>query len=222
MLSRVSHTWAGSYRGLDLKQHRDVYDVFRVFIEEVRPKRILEMGTHKGGLTLYLRDLLDSLGLADTEIKTFDIASYPEHEMLKASNIDVVIEDIFEQIDVSPKIMYTDCQGVQRTCTFTLDKPEMIDDFIKSPGLTVVLCDGGWKIGEFRTISPLLKDDDIIMCHDYVDTIENWEQNFKDKVWNAHEVEEADIKEICSEHGLVPYMLEEYAKVVWACRKKKA
>jgi cephalosporin hydroxylase len=38
-----------SYKGLTAQQHTNVFDVFRNFLSEIRPKRILEIGTAGGG-----------------------------------------------------------------------------------------------------------------------------------------------------------------------------
>jgi hypothetical protein len=101
-----------------------------------------------------------------------------------------------------------------------LEKPEFIKDFIQSEGTTLVLCDGGNKISEFNLISPLLKEGDIIMAHDYIDTIENFEQNFKNKIWNWCEIKESDISEISEKENLVPFYQEHFNKVVWVCKQK--
>jgi hypothetical protein len=59
------------------------------------------------------------------------------------------------------------------------------------------------------------------MAHDYVDTIENFESNFRDKIWNWCEIKDSDISEACEKNNLTPYNKENFDKVVWVCRKKE-
>jgi cephalosporin hydroxylase len=56
----LGHT---QYKGYTAQQHYDAFDVFKPFISEIKPKRILEIGTAGGGFTLFLRDTLDEIGL---------------------------------------------------------------------------------------------------------------------------------------------------------------
>ena len=60
----VGHT---SYEGLTVQQHKDVFKVFDEFLADIKPARILEIGTAGGGLTLFLRH-----NLPDTPILTFE------------------------------------------------------------------------------------------------------------------------------------------------------
>ncbi len=56
-MSKVTgHT---SYKGLTAQQHNDAFDVFKTFLTEIKPKRILEIGTAGGGLTLFIRHTLN-------------------------------------------------------------------------------------------------------------------------------------------------------------------
>jgi len=76
-------TGACFYNGIITMQHRKVFEVFELFLSKVRPVRIIEIGTSHGGLTLFLRHTLNSLGLSDSLIRTFDINQFTSNEILK-------------------------------------------------------------------------------------------------------------------------------------------
>ena len=58
------------------------------------------------------------------------------------------------------------------------------------------------------------------MAHDYVDTQENYLNNFQNKIWNWCEIEEKDINKISNEYELLHYKKEIFDKVVWVCKQK--
>ena len=51
------------YGDLTIMQHTSIKDKFIRLITDIKPKKILEIGTSYGGLTLMLRDILDTNGL---------------------------------------------------------------------------------------------------------------------------------------------------------------
>jgi cephalosporin hydroxylase len=191
-----------SYRGYTAQQHDDFIEVFKEFITEVRPSQILEIGTAGGGFILFIRDVLNEIGLTDAKIKTFDVFEHKWYGTLRSYNIEILVENIFTHS--YKELLY----------------PEKIESFIHREGTTVVFCDGGHKIGEFNSIAPLLKSGDFILAHDYVDTQENFIQNYKNKIWNWCEIREEHIADVSNKYGLVYYKKEDFDKVVWVCKRK--
>jgi cephalosporin hydroxylase len=175
---------------------------FKKFLEEVKPARVLEIGTAGGGFILAVRDILDEMGLTNVPVKTFDVIESPYYKDLRSHNIEVNIENIFDQPYLN------------------LVKPERIVPYIQEEGTTVVFCDGGHKIGEFNSIAPHIKTGDFILAHDYIDTWDNFQTNYRDKIWNWCEVEEKYIEKTSIEQGLEFYNKEEFDKIVWVCKKK--
>ncbi len=201
-MSKVTgHT---SYKGLTAQQHNDVFDVFKNFLSEIKPKRILEIGTAGGGFTLFLRETLNELGLEDTPIKSFDVHECPWYDNIREQNVEINIENIFDH------------------SYFNLEKPEKVVPYIQEEGTTLVLCDGGHKIGEFNMLTPFIKVGDFIMGHDYVDTWTNYKENYVDKIWDWCELEEKYIEQVSIDHNLEHYNKEIFDKVVWVCRKRMA
>jgi hypothetical protein len=176
--------------------------VFDKLIKQIKPKRILEIGTADGGLTLMLKDLLNDNGLNNSIIRTYDIL---EQTNLKNKNVDGI-----EIITKSPfNYPYSD-----------LEYPYEIKEFVQSEGTTLVLCDGGFKINEFILISQFLKVGDVIMAHDYAHDSDVFKKEIENKIWNWHEIQYSDISNACEINNLESYMLDEFKQVVWVCKMK--
>ena len=149
-----------------------------------------------------LRHILNENNLIDSIVKTYDII---EQKNLKNKNVHGI-----EIITKSPfNYPYSE-----------LEYPEEIKEFIQKKGITLVLCDGGYKINEFKLISPLLKVGDVIMAHDYAHDEKVFKEEIQNKIWNWHEIQYSDIKESCEKNNLEPYMKEEFKKIVWVCKMK--
>lgn len=187
------------FRGFAAQQSHNAYQIFYDFLSEVKPKRILEIGTSLGGFTEFLKMCTTDLQL-DTNIRSYDIHRHPWYEDIKAKDIDVRVENIFSD-------GYTSC------------KQEVID-YIQQSGTTIVLCDGGWKIGEFNLFAKYIKTGDYILAHDYAYSQEVYIQKIKNKIWNWCEITEQDISQSSNENNLMPYKQEIFDNAVWACKIK--
>jgi hypothetical protein len=192
------------YQNIVAQQHEDVGGVFKELFENTKPKQILEIGTASGGLTLMLRDILNDLTLNDTTLRTYDVIEkhYLNSHVESGANIEIIIKDVFNH-------SYTELVEV-----------EEISSYIQRDGTTIVLCDGGSKKNEFRILSKLLKEGDIIMAHDYSPNENYFNEHINNKVWNWLEIQDSDINNSCIENNLQPYMSEEFKQVVWVCKKK--
>jgi len=188
-----------AFRGHTAQQSHNVYQLFYDFISEVRPVRILEIGTALGGFTEFLKIITDELNL-NTKILSYDISERPWYSQMVEKGIDVRVENIFNE----------DWSGV---------KQEVVD-FVQQDGLTIVLCDGGWKIGEFKIFSKLIKSCDYILAHDYSVSKEIYESEIKDKIWNWCEITESDIEQSVIEHNLKSYNQDKFSQAVWVCKVK--
>jgi len=197
-------TGCTTYKGFTAQQHENVFCIFREFLEKINPARVLEIGTAGGGFTLFLRDTLDELGMAAVPIKSFEVHEMTWYDSLREKNIEIIINNIFDQSYLN------------------LEKPEEVVPFIQGEGVTLVLCDGGHKIGEFNELARYLKVGDFIMAHDYVDTWENFKQNYVDKIWNWCEIEEKYIEKVSEQNNLIHYNKEKFDSVVWVCKTKIA
>jgi cephalosporin hydroxylase len=188
-----------AFRGHAAQQSHNAYQVFYDFISEVKPKRILEIGTALGGFTEFLKILSDELNL-NINILSYDISERPWYNQMIEKGIDVRVENIFNE----------DWSNVKQD----------VIDFVQQDGITIVLCDGGWKIGEFKIFSKLIKDGDYILAHDYSYDKVTYENEIKNKIWNWCEITESDIESSVIENNLKSYQPDKFSKAVWVCKVK--
>jgi len=188
-----------AFRGHTAQQSHNAYQVFYDFISEVKPKRILEIGTALGGFTEFLKIISDELNL-NINILSYDITARPWYNQIIEKGIDVRVENIFNQ----------DWSNVKQD----------VIDFVQQDGITIVLCDGGWKIGEFKIFSKLIKDGDYILAHDYSYDKVTYENEIKNKIWNWCEITERDIESSVIENNLKSYQPDKFSKAVWVCKVK--
>jgi len=188
-----------AYQGHAAQQNPWAYETFYNFLEKIKPDRILEIGTASGGFTLFLKLCCNDLDLK-TEILSYEIYDRPSYDELKKLGIDVRIENIFEG-------------------NYNSVSSEPIN-FIQQEGITVVLCDGGWKTGEFNLLSKHIKIGDYILAHDYASNKEVFENEINKIFWNWHEIQDSDIENAVKENNLHPFMENEFKKAVWVCKVK--
>jgi len=193
-----------AYGYLFMSQHLNTPEIFQKFLFDLKPQRILEIGTFHGGLTLLLRDILDNIGLNNAIIKTYDINNQEFLKpLVKDRKVKVETKNIFND-------SYTDFVNQQEEIE--------ISNFIKQPGVSLVMCDGGCKKCEYNLLAKFLKEGDVIMAHDYAPDEEYFQQYMKDKVWNWLEINDLDIDKTNTQYNLVPYLQDMMQSVAWCSR----
>jgi len=193
------------YDGLSICQHYNVIEKFYELFDKIKPSRVIEIGAAGGGLTLLLRDILDSLHLKNVPVVTYDIIESPIHNRIKINNLNI---DFYKEN------------------IFSSNYDKLIDDKlikqqIQSDGVTVLLCDGGFKRGEFNLLSKFLKTGDIIMAHDYAKDEKFFNEQINNKIWYWHEIQDSHIEQSVKEYNLKPFMQEKFDEVVWVCKIKQ-
>ena len=148
--------------GLAAQQHHNAFIKFYDMISLLKPARILEIGTALGGFTEFLYLITKDLEI-NCKILSYDINEHPWYKDIINKGVDIRVENIFFN-------------------NYTEINPFVID-FIQQEGLTIVLCDGGNKIQEFNILSTYLKNNDIIMAHDYAISNEYFNSNIKNKTF---------------------------------------
>ncbi len=182
-----------AYKGLALQQRAEVMDLFKLLINNNNFKKIIEIGTGCGGLTMFLKDTVN----ADVDVYSFDILERDYHKALIENRVKLYYENIFKDVKDWNKFEI---------------KEEKMSLFNNSPKL--VLCDGGHKKGEFNCLADLLNPGDVIMLHDYSTDKNSFESL---NVWNWLECQFSDIKKSCEDNNLAPYMHQEFLNVAWGC-----
>ncbi len=188
-----------TYNGWGAQQNHNAFEVFHNFINEIKPKRILEIGTSLGGFTSFLNYTCKNNNI-DCDIITYDIYYKTWYEEMKTNGIDVRIENVFNN-------------------DYSVVKQDVID-FIRGPGISLILCDGGSKIHEFNILSNYMKLGDYIMAHDYAENEETFKDKVYKKIWNWHEIADKDIQVPCERNNLIPQNKEIFDNVAWVCKKK--
>ena len=188
-----------TYNGWGAQQNPNSFEVFHNFLLETKPKQILEIGTSLGGFTSFLNYTCKLLNL-DCKILTYDVHEKSWYQEMIDEGIDVRIENVFHP-------------------NYSQVNQEVID-FIQNDGVTLILCDGGDKIKEFNILSDYMKEGDFIMAHDYAENREVFEEKVYKKIWNWHEISDADIDEPCMRNNLFSHNKEIFDNVAWVCKKK--
>jgi cephalosporin hydroxylase len=183
------------YHGQACQQMETAFNVFEKFLRKVRPSRIIELGSGKGGWARFLRDALDSNGLRDSPVFTYDHRFWQKDSHPK-KGLFYENKDFYQEFDSIKKL-------TQRS------------------GISLILCDGAKKVEEMRKFAPCLKSGDVIMAHDFIKDKETFQSEFYPHRWKWHQVSEDKISDICEQNDLEPFWQDEMAEIVWACRRKK-
>ena len=189
-----------TYDGWGAQQNPNAFEVFYNFLNEIKPLRILEIGTSLGGFTSFLNYATKRLNIP-CNILSYDIHFKDWYNDMINEGIDVRVENVFNH-------------------HYTEVKHEVID-FIQQDGMTLILCDGGSKIHEFKILSNYMKNNDFIMAHDYSQNKETFKENVYMKIWNWHEIEDKDIQEACEKNNLISYNQEIFNTIAWVCKVKQ-
>jgi len=184
-----------NFFGTEMSQMENAPIVLNNFLNFARPETIIEIGTFKGGLSV-----LFAL-YAVSNKKNFVTYDIKDH---------VVNTDVFLNLNIKRRIVDV----------FSDDAIQEISALIKQKGTTVVFCDGGNKIREFKIFSDFLKQGDFILAHDFSESKEYFDANVKNKLWNWCEITDLDIQKKCDENKLQKSFLE-LENAVITCRQKR-
>lgn len=199
-------TGVTSYQGLTSQQHYDFIEPFKTFLPQIKPNRILEIGTAGGGTILSIYDVLKENNI-DCPIRSYEIYDRDYYKILLDVDIDVRIQNIFDEAYLN----FSD--------TNTSEVEDVIN-YVKQPGTTLIMCDGGHKIAEFNLFSDIMKPGDFIMAHDFAWTWEIFKNEIEHKIWDWAEITGENVAEAIARNNLEPYMKDEFQAVAWGCMRK--
>jgi cephalosporin hydroxylase len=183
------------FLGTELSQNINMPLVLNSFLETVKPKTIIEIGTFKGGLSVLFQIYSISY---KSKFVTYDIKDY------------VVNTNLFDFLKIDRK----------KCDVFSEQTIEEIISLIQSEGTTVVFCDGGNKIKEVNFFGNYLKIGDYILAHDYSKDDNTFKNEIQNKIWDWCEIKDSDIEEVCKTNNLQKVFLE-FETVAATCRIKK-
>lgn len=171
--------------GIIAAQTPKAADAFKSILPEF--ETIIEIGFHRGALTLWLHRNKEE----STTLVAYDITFGPKQ--VENDDIDFRQGDCFSENIINE-----------------------IKDFITNGGKTLVLCDGGAKEREFHLYSQFLKSGDVIMCHDYSHEINEYNTWSRETGWNSPPESRYDvILPAVKTNGLQPYNYDMFKQVFW-------
>lgn len=162
------------------------------FLNSIKPKNIVEIGTASGGFTSFLSDMCPNSKIITLETKNFYNYNFKQ-------NVESII-----------------CNSNSQEIIDTILKP-----FIQSNGTTIVFCDGGNKLKDFTNYTPLIKNLDYICVHDYCIDRETFKNEYYEKIWNYCRITESDINSVCNRYELVN-VNDELQKGMWRVKQKNS
>lgn len=184
-----------TYKNILLAQVDDIENLFNKILNDNQIKQIVEIGTNRGGLSILLSDLIPE----PCKILTLDITK----EFLE-----------FDPKEYSRNLEY-------RTADCFNDGKKITVEWIQKEGQTLVLCDGGNKNQEFNFFSEYLKENDIIMLHDYIDSNNVWFSACKKYEWpTSPESNRNSISNSIKRNNLSEYLYEYSCSYLWGSFKK--
>lgn len=184
-----------TYKNILSAQLPSTLTFLQKIISENNFETIIEIGANRGGLTLWLNDNKK----INSKIYSFEIdASIP---LFEKSILDgeLIIGDIFNE-----------------NCS------KFVIDLLKENKQCLILCDGGDKIKEFNFFANFLKQNDVIMLHDYCDDINEYKLIQQETGWETPPESNLDsISEIIKLNNLEKYNYSQGKQSLWGSFIKK-
>ena len=200
-MADVAVTGVTEYRGHMVLQREGYADLFRRFFQCMKPSRIVEIGTAGGGLTLTLADLIHEMNWG-CRIRSYDIARHAGVTALMREGVTLITTNLFDE---TYRCFNPHCMN------------EVVDliEFIRQPGKTVVLCDGGNKITEFNLLAGVIKEGDHILAHDFAWNEHIFKTEIENKIWNWHQISGDDVFAAMDKNNLKPFWTRDFEQYAW-------
>ena len=160
--------------GIGIQQRPGFEEPFANFINQVDPKRILELGTSYGGLTHFLRSITN---VPIISVEKFENKTHPDIVQLA----DTRIADCYKEPFLS----------------------DVAKPYISTPGKTLILVDADPKTWGFHLYAKYLKPGDYIAVHDFFESWDDFYDNYHLKSWNWCESTLVELQGTITEHNLV-------------------
>lgn len=190
MIPAFEHHPNCRFLGFPMSQNRYAVPAWSYLLEVVQPKRIIEIGTSVGGMSCLLALAARKTGAT---FDTFDVGFTVD------SNTAILLSNLCG-----------DGRGFHRNDVFDDLVFGGLTVGIRDEGLSLILCDGGNKVKEFRTFAPFLKSGDIIAAHDFGGR----------EFWPWEEIRIEDVSDVIEKENLVRFMEDVFENTGWlVCRK---
>lgn len=200
---KIGDTGGCRFFGLAMGQNQHALVAFDTLFKALEAEgrllaRIIELGTGRGGLSIFLHLYCLSGHIVFT---TWDQVNHaPAHQsVLEALNVDYRQGDIHNDESTIQQIQ-NDCQ---------------------STGITILLCDDGCKAREVEIFAPSLKPGDLLLAHDYAPNPVFFETAMRGRIWSSHELSLSDISQTIDSRCFEPYLQEVFQMAAWACLRRR-
>jgi cephalosporin hydroxylase len=146
-----ANIWNSSFCGAPMIQAWQDLMLWERFLHQYNPRFILELGTFNGGLSTYLAVQSWSLQAGFMTVDWQDWADH-DHPLWRQMGLD----SCFWHVDM-----------------WKPDFAHRLQDLLSEPANHpfLLVCDGGNKPKEMQTFGPMLKSDDLITTHDWLNEI---------------------------------------------------
>lgn len=182
---------------------------------------IIELGTHDGGLSslfaLYCFGSRHPATAQDANEPSLYKNSQHHKSPKQFHTFDISLRDI-------PRLQLLQALGTNFQQIDTLNDQnniQYIGNIIKNGGRVLLLCDGGDKKKEFELYAPFLKQNDIIMGHDWAKDDKAFADIQTRGIWYGCEIKWKDIEGTCKQNNIAQIYSDEFDDVVWFCGIKQ-
>lgn len=170
--------------------------LLRTIEAEGRPiRRIVELGTGQGGLTVLLGLYALDVG---AELVTYDLREDP------------AALPLLERLGVRRRVADLRHEFVRDEVTRT----------IGDEGLSLVICDAGRSRADLALAIDAMKRGDLVLVHDYAASHEVFEKRLNGRLWSWCEATDADVLAAAGDQVLEELLPEVLHEAAWTCRRK--
>jgi len=188
-----------NFFGLLMQQSPQALIAFSTFFIQNKVSQVIELGTGMGGLTILL-------GIC-AQLKHFTLHTFDNN----LNSVSPPIAKILESLPIDRQIG-----------DVHIELTDTVQDLIKLPGPSVLLCDNGDKVREFNMFSVYLKSGDWIFAHDFHESRTIFTANEQNLFWPNLEISLENIQKIIdSQHLKKGLLYDSFLLGNWACFQKE-
>lgn len=221
-----------SFFGAFAQQAPRAFLSFNRLLNVHRFDRIIELGTHDGGLSTFFA-LYAYLSRRPARSSNPSEPALGKNQSYHRRPKDFYTFDIFRRDETMLETL--DLLGAHFIQWDTLNNQAAIDSIsslIEDPasGHVLLLCDGGCKKKELELYGSSLKPGDFVMLHDWAQDKATFEENCANGIWHMWETRWEDgegqgqqfgIRALCETYNIEPMYAEEFDQVAWFCGRKR-
>lgn len=198
--------WKGAsrckYKDITAQQNPNAFQTFNDFFIKEKFDHVIEIGTSYGGLSLFLHD--QSL-IHNFKFTTYDWSGFKGGSKVFADRR----KNLLSKFNGKYPFDFRDKN------VFDASTVNEIAGMLEG-NKCLLLCDGGDKPKEFQIYSKYLTKGSFIMGHDYAPDKQQFNENYRNKIWNWHEISDKDIEPTMESENLIhSTYYNEFTSVAW-------